>query len=50
MDTAYELTKVKLRINKVLNDMVGDKDFNRDIYSEIVSIGNKIGRIANNRG
>ncbi len=45
----YELTKVKQRINQVLDNMVKDKNFNKEIYTEVVSIGNKIGRIANNK-
>jgi hypothetical protein len=49
MDTTYELTEVKLRINKVLNNMIVDKNCSRDIYDEVLSIGNKIGRICNNK-
>tara|TARA_R100000963_G_C4632313_1_gene97105 strand:+ start:461 stop:613 length:153 start_codon:yes stop_codon:yes gene_type:complete len=49
MDRTNELIKIKLRINQVLNNMVKDKNFNKEIYTEVVSIGNKIGRIANNK-
>ena len=45
----YELTKVKQRINQVLDNMVKDKNFNKEIYTEVVSIGNKIGRILNKK-
>ena len=50
MDTTYELSEVKLRINKVLNNMIVDKNCSRDIYDEVLGISKKIGRIANNRG
>jgi hypothetical protein len=45
----YELTKVKQRINKVVMDMSKDKNTNKEILSEVISIMNRIGRILNNK-
>ncbi len=45
----YELTKVKQRINKVVIDMSIDKNTDKEILNEVISIMNKIGRILNNK-
>ena len=44
-----ELTKVKQRINKVVMDMSIDKNTDKEILNEVISIMNKIGRILNNK-
>ena len=45
----YELTKVKQRINKVVIDMSIDKNTDKEILNEVISIMNRIGRILNNK-
>jgi hypothetical protein len=45
----YELTKVKQRINKVVMDMSKDKNTDKEILNEVISIMNRIGRILNNK-
>ena len=45
----YELTKVKQRINKVVIDMSIDKNTDKEILNEVISIMNKIGRSLNNK-
>ena len=45
----YELTKVKQRINKVVMDMSIDKNTDKEILNEVISIMNKIGRILSNK-
>jgi hypothetical protein len=45
----YELTKVKQRINKVVMDMSIDKNTDKEILNEVISIMNRIGRILNNK-
>ena len=44
-----ELTKVKQRINKVVMDMSIDKNTDKEILNEVISIMNRIGRILNNK-